>query len=97
MNDDKIEVENINTPGRKTRVNAGKYRAMRDAYLKALPDKAPGATQREMLERLQPYLPQDLFPEGKTSGWWAKTVQLDLEAKALVIRTATRPIRWHKA
>lgn len=97
MADDKITVENINTPGRTTRVNAEKYQAMRRAYLAALPAQAPGATQAEMLERVQAHLPQALFPAGKTSGWWAKTVQLDLEAKGLVARTQDRPLRWYRA
>jgi hypothetical protein len=43
-----------------------------------------------------PHLPDDLFPEGATVGWWAKTVQLDLEAKGIVIRKATKPLRWHQ-
>jgi len=41
-------------------------------------------------------LPDDNFPEGATSGWWAKTVQLDLEAKGVVIREKTKPLRWYK-
>lgn len=44
----KIIVENINTPGRTTRVNAVKYHAMRKALLKILPRKEPGLTQSEM-------------------------------------------------
>jgi len=42
------------------------------------------------------HLPEDLFPQGKTSGWWAKTVQLDLEAKGIVTREKSKPLRWHK-
>ena len=95
MADDKIEVENINTPGRSTRVNAAKYQAMRKAYLAVLPRSAPGMTQAELMDAVKPKLPEDLFPGGATSGWWVKTVQLDLEAKALVTRTQTRPLRWH--
>lgn len=95
MVDDKIEVENINTPGRSTRVNAAKYQAMRKAYLAVLPKSAPGMTQAELMDAVKSKLPDDLFPGGATSGWWVKTVQLDLEAKALVTRTTTKPLRWH--
>ena len=95
MADDKIEVENINTPGRSTRVNAAKYQAMRKAYLAVLPKSPPGMTQAELMDAVKPKLPEYLFPGGATSGWWVKTVQLDLEAKALVTRTTTRPLRWH--
>ena len=85
---DKIVVENINTPGRTTRVDARKYRAMRAAYLAVLPGAPPGATQRELLAAVRPQLDEAVFPGGKTSGWWLKTVQLDLEAKGTVMRSA---------
>lgn len=94
--DEKIEVENVNVPGQVTRVNAAKYYAMKEAMLKVLPHQAPGLTQAEMREAVIPYLPEDLYPEGKTAGWWAKSVQLDLEAKGTVIREDTKPLRWHQ-
>ncbi len=97
MTDDKIVVENVNTPGRTTRVNAAKYTAMREAYLHVLPTASPGMTQAEVMDAVKPHLPEALFPGGATSGWWVKTVQLDLEAKRLVAREPTRPLRWHKA
>ncbi|MEL6871006.1 MAG: hypothetical protein AAFO81_14495 [Pseudomonadota bacterium] len=97
MSDEKIVVENINTPGRTSRVNAAKYQAMRTAYLAVLPASAPGATQAELMAAVRSHLPDALFPGGKTSGWWLKTVQLDLEAKRLVVRCATKPLRWHRA
>jgi hypothetical protein len=43
-----------------------------------------------------PLLPADLFPGGSTSGWWLKGVQLDLEARSLLIREATKPLRWRR-
>lgn len=94
--DEKIEVENINIPGQVTRVNAAKYGAMKGAFLKILPNQSPGLTQKEIQQQVKPHLPDDLFPQGKTSGWWAKTVQLDLEAKGSVIREKTKPLRWYK-
>lgn len=89
-----VEVENINTPGVTSRVNAAKYRAMREAYLATLTEDPPGQTQAELMPLVKQSLPSDLFPGGKTSGWWLKTVQLDLEAKGLVARSDTRPLRW---
>ena len=89
-----IEVENINTPGKTSRVNAEKYRAMREAYLATLTEDPPGHTQAELMSLVKQSLPDELFPGGKTSGWWLKTVQLDLEAKGLVTRSETRPLRW---
>jgi hypothetical protein len=28
-------------------------------------------------------------------GWWMKTVQLDLEARKIVLREKSKPLRWH--
>jgi len=96
VTDAKIEVENINTPGRTTMVNAIKYRDMRRAFLQLLPSSSPGLTQKEIQNQVKQFLSDDVFPNGETSGWWAKTVQLDLEAKGMVIREQTKPLRWYK-
>ena len=94
--DEKIEVENVNIPGNVTRVNKAKYDAMKSAMLATLPVGAPGMTVENAKETLKPQLPQDLFPGGKTSGWWFKCVQLDLEAKGIVAREATKPMQIHR-
>ena len=94
---DKITVENINTPGKTVNVDATKYHAMRAAFLNILPEHSPGLTQKEIQEQVKAHLSEEVFPGGATSGWWAKTVQLDLEAKGLVTRKACKPLRWHKA
>jgi hypothetical protein len=94
--DDKVTVENVNVPGKMSRVNAAKYSAIKQAMLQVLPHGEPGLNQAEIREAVIPQLPDDLFPGGKTAGWWAKTVQLDLEAKGIVIREATKPLRWHQ-
>ena len=41
------------------------------------------------------HLPADLFPGGAKAAWWAKMVQLDMEAKGVVDREQTKPLRWH--
>jgi hypothetical protein len=90
-------VRNINVPGYTSRVNAEKYAAMRRALLRVLPRRAPGATQAEMFEAVVKHLPENLFPRGAKANWWAKTVQLDLEAKGIVQRsTRLKPLRWHR-
>ena len=97
MADEKVTVENVNTPGKTTRVDAAKYHAMRDAMLGVLPDGAPGLSAAEIKDRVKPHLPEDLFPGGATSGWWLKCVQLDLEAKGVMVRHATKPLRFSRA
>jgi hypothetical protein len=92
-----ITVENVNHPGTARQVDRAMYDAMRQAYLKVLPGKSPGLTLAQISERLAGELPKELFPGGAKAGWWAKTVQLDLEAKGLVKREKTSPIRLHRS
>ena len=94
--DTKVIVENVNVPGRVTRVNAAKYEAMKAAMLTVLTTDEPGLTQSEIRKAVLPHLPEELFPNGATAGWWAKTVQLDLEAKGVMIREKSKPLRWYK-
>ena len=96
MSADRIEVENVNHPGRTHRVDRAKYEATRTAMLAALPKRGPGLSQAEMVEAVKRRLPEALFPGGATGGWWTKCVQLDLEAKGLVLREG-RPLRWRLA
>ena len=93
----KISVENINHPGALRKVDAAMYEAMRRAYLSVVPTSEPGLTIAEIQAQLPEKLPPDLFPDGVKAGWWAKTVQLDLEAKQVIRRTSERPLRLHKA
>jgi hypothetical protein len=89
------EAENVNHPGTTRRVDAAKYKSARAAMLAFLPKRAPGMTQREMMTAMRNALPRVEFP-GTTSSWWMKTVQLDLEAKGLVVRDKTKPLTWRK-
>ena len=91
----RVTVENVNVRGYTVRVDAAKYGATREALLAVLPGKAPGLTQAEIRQAVRPRLPEDLFPGGAKASWWAKMVQLDLEAKGIVDREAAKPLRWH--
>lgn len=93
--DDKIDVENINTPGVTTRVNAAKYHAMRSAMMTVMTKTAPGDTAKDIMDAAKALLPDDLFPAGATAGWWQKSVQLDLEAKGIITRSPTKPLRFY--
>jgi hypothetical protein len=93
---DKIEVENINTPGRTERLDRTKYMAMREALLAALPDTAPGMTVAQAQEALLPHLSETDFPERQKAGWWMKAVQLDLEAKGIIKRAPKRPVQLYR-
>ena len=92
---EKIEIENVNTPGRTSRVDKTKYEAMKSAMLEVLPSTQPGLTAKEMKAKLIPTVPDELWPNGEKVGWWQKAVQLDLEAKGAIVRdAASKPLRW---
>lgn len=92
----KIEVQNAVSPGHVQSVDADKYEAARDAYLAVLTSEEPGMTPAEIKAAMTANLPDELFPGGATAGWWAKCVQLDLEAKGVIVRGPGRPVRLRK-
>ena len=94
--EDKVEIENFTSPGHRVRVDRAKYEAMRGALLQVLPLGAPGHTVAQAKELLLPLLPDALFPGGDKAGWWLKAAQLDLEAKGVIEREATKPLRLHR-
>lgn len=87
----KVTVENVLQPGKTYTVDADKYQAMRKAYLAVLPAH-PGMTTAEVGKAVLPHLPDDLFPGGEKAGRWCKAVQLDLEAKGMIVRHGV-PVR----
>ncbi|MFM2367362.1 MAG: hypothetical protein RIR95_1970 [Pseudomonadota bacterium] len=89
----KIEIQNVGQPGKTYSVDADKFTEMRRAVLLYLPNRQPGMTPSTLIAAVTPLLSVDLFPGGKTSGWWVKAVQLDLEAKAIIKRADKAPVR----
>lgn len=96
MRDAKITVQNPNTSGRSEYVRPDKYNEMRAALTYVLPDAASGLSFADLKEAAKLHLCPNLFSEGKTSGWWAKCVQLDLDAKGLMTRLPTKPPSFRK-
>ena len=92
----KVGIENKNSPGRVVNVDAAKYEAMKKAMLAVLPSTSPGLTVAELKQRLLPRLPETMFPGGAKAGWWLKGVQLDLEAKGVIGREDSKPLRLHR-
>lgn len=82
--------------GHTINVDSDKYDAMRHAILNVLPAGAPGLTAAEMKARIVPKLPEALFPGGAKVGWWMKGVQLDLEARQIIARENSKPLRFYK-
>jgi hypothetical protein len=93
---ERVALESIVHPGKTKQVDARMYFAMRDALLEVLPARPPGLTREEILEAVPARLPEALYPGGAKAGWWSKAVQLDLEAKGVIVRESSRPLRWHR-
>ncbi len=96
MADGKVEMENVNHPGRPTRVDAAKYAEVRGAMLAVLGETDRALSYDEWAPAVKARLSERLFPGGATAGWWCKGVQLDLEAKGLISREAGKPLRWRR-
>lgn len=97
MKAETILVENVASPDSPPRpVNREKYEATREAVMAALPTAEPGLSYAELKAAALPRLPEALFPGGQTVGWWLKCVQLDLEAKGVIVRHG-KPLRWYRA
>lgn len=93
---ERVEMRSITSPDFAMQVDKAKYGAMKDALLASVPAAAPGLTVAEIKARVLPLLPDDLFPGGAKAGWWPKGVQLDLEARGLIARENTKPLRLHR-
>lgn len=89
-----VQVLNVNAPGKTYPRDADKYEAARKAFLKVMPKSGPGVTQAEMMALMKKELPTAMW--GTTQGWWAKTVQLDAEARGEVTRDGGKPLRWKR-
>jgi hypothetical protein len=97
MKGETILVANFTSPASGERpVNRDKYEAVRGPMLAALPAAEPGLSYAELKAAVLPHLPEALFPGGGAGGWWLKCVQLDLEAKGLIVRHG-KPLRWRRA
>lgn len=96
MKTETILVENVVSPGSQRPVSREKHEAVRAPMLAALPAAEPGLSYAELKAAVLPNLPEALFPGGQTVGWWLKCVQLDLEAKGLIVRHG-KPLRWRRS
>ncbi|MBI3789782.1 MAG: hypothetical protein HY275_02755 [Gemmatimonadetes bacterium] len=92
----RFDALNVNVPGSTKSVDAVLYHAMRDGLLRLLPRRAPGLTRTEIRRQIGKHVSASQFP-GTKADWWSKLVQLDLEARGLVVREDAKPLRWHRA
>ena len=93
--EDMIEVFNINKPGHSSFVRKDKYEEVKRVLKGMMPNGSPGLTQDEMARLVVDNVSGKVFEDRSKAGWWMKTVQLDLEARTVMIREKTTPLRWH--
>ena len=74
-----------------------KYEAMREAVVAVLPTEGGGMLFDDMVGAVAPLVPEALFPHVGSVNWYAKSVQLDLEAKRIIERVpGSKPLRFRK-
>ena len=95
-NSPKVTLQNLNHPGYAKQVDAPMYEAMKQAFLKVLPQAEPGLTFDELAAAVLSHLPEHLYPGGAKAGWYTKAVQMDLEARGVIARARARPLRLHR-
>ena len=79
-------------------VDQEKYEAMRAAMMQVLPAGDDGMTWAELTEVIGPILPERLFRHIGTVRWYARAVQLDLEARGVITRIpGSKPPRLRRA
>ncbi|MGB8816334.1 MAG: hypothetical protein WCC66_00245 [Rhizobiaceae bacterium] len=93
----RLKIENVLQPGKTYSVDPVMFEAMKTALMKVVPSSPPGMTPAEIQKAVLPHLPQDLFPGGDKVGWWMKAVQLDQEAKGVLVRSEKPPVRLHRS
>jgi hypothetical protein len=92
---EKLEVFNINTPGKSSFVQKEKYEEVKRVLKEYMPSESPGLTQDEMATLVIENVSGKVFDDRTKAGWWMKTVQLDLEARQIMIREKSKPARWY--
>ena len=77
-------------PGKQgARVDAARYRLMREALLQVIPDAAPGLAFGALADAVRPLLAGTAFGDASVM-WHVTTVKLDLEARGRVERLPGR-------
>ena len=93
----KLKIENVLQPGKTYNVDPVMFEAMKTALLKVLSSSPPGMTPAEIQKSVLPLLPHDLFPGGNQIGCRMKAVQLDQQAKKVIVPSEKPPVRLWKA
>ncbi len=81
-----MKTKNVNKGSRGFTVTAEKYERIRKAILASVPRDKEGVSFKEFVASVNGRVPKELFPKQGSVSWYAKVVQLDLEANGLIER-----------
>jgi len=89
MNDEQIQTLHPDARKKNKRISLEKYNVIRKHLVKILANKE--LTHTELMERLYSNV-KDTFEGGVQ--WYGETVKLDLEARNIIERTSTKPVKY---
>ncbi len=89
MKDDKIQTLHPEKGKKNKRIPAAHYKIVKQAILDVLQDEE--LTHTELIAELDKRLKEE-FPENIS--WYGMTVKLDLEARAIIKRTSSKPQKY---
>lgn len=78
--------KNVNKGSAGFKVTPEKYELMKDLILKYLPKEPRGLTFRELVSKIEKDIKSQSFNKPM---WYAKVVQLDLEARGIIQRDSS--------
>ena len=81
-----MKTKNVNKESRGFAVTPEKYEPIRKAILASVPRNKEGVSFKELVASVNGRVPKELFPKQGSVSWYAKVVQLDLEAKGEIER-----------
>ena len=81
-----MKTRNVNKGSRGFAVTDEKYEPIRKAILASLPRNKEGVSFKELVAAVGAKVPEGLFPKPGSVAWYAKVVQLDLEASGQIER-----------
>ena len=90
-----VKVRAINAPKHAREVDAAKYAPMKRVVLRVFRESDEGLTQRRMFAAIKARIDRSKYRTDGVMRWWAKSVQLDLEARGELVRErGRRPFVW---
>jgi hypothetical protein len=90
--EDRVQLRNSDPKKKMPRMAKSSYALARATALAVLPEKAPGMTLEEFLDKMATRLRKAKgWDRYASAPWWAMAIKLDMEARGEIKRVNTRP------